>query len=117
MGELSDDIVKRYIQNCLILSVLWAFSSDCNLDDRNDFNTFISRNTNMVGYSLFDYDVDVKSGEWMKIKVEETDIESVNLFVDTVIPTIDTTRHERLLYKFLKESKPLILVGPPGTKT
>ena len=33
---------------------------------------------------------------------------------DLVIPTIDTIRHETLLYTWLNEHKPLLLCGPPG---
>ena len=34
---------------------------------------------------------------------------------DVVIPTIDTVRHEALLYTWLAEHKPLVLCGPPGS--
>ena len=34
---------------------------------------------------------------------------------DVVIPTVDTVRHESLLYTWLAEHKPLVLCGPPGS--
>lgn len=34
---------------------------------------------------------------------------------DVVIPTVDTVRHEVLLYTWLAEHKPLVLCGPPGS--
>ena len=34
---------------------------------------------------------------------------------DVVIPTIDTVRHESLLYTWLAEHKPMVLCGPPGS--
>ena len=34
---------------------------------------------------------------------------------DVVIPTLDTVRHEALLYTWLAEHKPICLCGPPGS--
>ena len=34
---------------------------------------------------------------------------------DVVVPTIDTVRHESLLYTWLADHKPMVLCGPPGS--
>lgn len=34
---------------------------------------------------------------------------------DVVVPTLDTVRHEHLLYTWLAEHKPMVLCGPPGS--
>jgi dynein heavy chain 1 len=34
---------------------------------------------------------------------------------DVVIPTVDTVRHEDVLYAWLASHKPVILCGPPGS--
>ena len=34
---------------------------------------------------------------------------------DLVVPTVDTVRHEHLLYSWLAEHKPIVLCGPPGS--
>ena len=34
---------------------------------------------------------------------------------DVVVPTVDTVRHESLLYTWLAEHKPMVLCGPPGS--
>ncbi len=34
---------------------------------------------------------------------------------DVVVPTLDTVRHESLLYTWLAEHKPIVLCGPPGS--
>jgi dynein heavy chain 1 len=34
---------------------------------------------------------------------------------DVVVPTMDTVRHEEVLYSWLSEHKPLMLCGPPGS--
>lgn len=57
-------------------------------------------------------------GEWSmwvnkvpKIEVETHKVGSP----DVVVPTLDTVRHESLLYTWLAEHRPLVLCGPPGS--
>jgi dynein heavy chain 1 len=35
--------------------------------------------------------------------------------LDIVVPTMDTVRHEEVLYSWLSKHKPLMLCGPPGS--
>jgi dynein heavy chain 1 len=56
-------------------------------------------------------------GEWESwlLKVPSIELEGNKVDAsDLVIPTIDTIRHETLLYTWLNEHKPLLLCGPPG---
>ena len=46
-----------------------------------------------------------------KIEVETHKVGSP----DVVVPTLDTVRHESLLYTWLAEHRPLLLCGPPGS--
>ena len=46
-----------------------------------------------------------------KIEVETHKVGSP----DIVVPTLDTVRHESLLYTWLAEHKPMVLCGPPGS--
>lgn len=58
------------------------------------------------------------SGEWVawQTKVPQVEVETHKVAApDVVIPTIDTVRHESLLYTWLAEHKPLVLCGPPGS--
>ena len=58
------------------------------------------------------------SGEWQPwtSKVPQVEVETHKVASpDVVIPTIDTVRHESLLYTWLAEHKPLVLCGPPGS--
>ena len=67
--------------------------------------------------SIIDFNVET-SGEWSPWadKVPQIEIESNKITnSDIVIPTIDTIRHECLLYTWLNEHKPLLLCGPPGS--
>ena len=57
-------------------------------------------------------------GEWVpwQSKVPNVEIETHKVAApDVVIPTVDTVRHEVLLYTWLAEHKPLVLCGPPGS--
>ncbi|KAI8852562.1 dynein heavy chain and region D6 of dynein motor-domain-containing protein [Chytridium lagenaria] len=68
--------------------------------------------------SVLDFDVDLTSGEWLPwhSRVPTIEIETHNVSAaDVVIPTVDTLRHEEVLYSWLSEHKPLLLCGPPGS--
>ncbi|OAV97838.1 hypothetical protein PTTG_07292 [Puccinia triticina 1-1 BBBD Race 1] len=68
--------------------------------------------------SLIDYDVPVASGDWepWKNAVPVVDIDTHQVTSsEVVIPTLDTVRHEDVLYLWLSEHKPLMLCGPPGS--
>lgn len=57
-------------------------------------------------------------GEWVPwtSKVPQVEIETHKVAAhDVVIPTVDTVRHESLLYTWLAEHKPMLLCGPPGS--
>ncbi len=58
------------------------------------------------------------AGEWVpwQSKVPQIEVETHKVAApDVVIPTVDTVRHESLLYTWLAEHKPLVLCGPPGS--
>ena len=118
---LSDEIVEKYIPKTLVLSVLWSFSGDCKLKYRCELSDFIRKSTNLqlpnTNEPLIDYEVKVETGEWTPwlAKVPQIEVENHKVASpDIVIPTIDTIRHETLLFTWLKEHKPLLLCGPPG---
>jgi len=57
-------------------------------------------------------------GEWSQwvSKVPKIEVETHKVgSPDIVVPTLDTVRHETLLYTWLAEHKPLLLCGPPGS--
>lgn len=58
------------------------------------------------------------TGEWVpwQTKVPQIEVETHKVAApDVVVPTLDTVRHEALLYTWLAEHKPLVLCGPPGS--
>lgn len=121
---LDAEQVEAFISKKLLLALVWSLTGDCPLLQRKSFGDFLSR---LVTFgvplltstsSLIDYDVSLPKGEWTEWQSQVPSIE-VNTHsitqTDVVIPTLDTIRHEDVLYSWLAEHKPLILCGPPGS--
>ncbi|KZV92126.1 dynein heavy chain protein 1 [Exidia glandulosa HHB12029] len=121
---LAAERVEQYVQKRMLISLIWAFSGDAKLDLRAQMGEFLRNRTGIdlpplpPGTSLLDYDVQVATGEWVawQSRVPVIEIESHAVTAsDVVVPTIDTVRHEEVLYSWLSEHKPLMLCGPPGS--
>lgn len=121
---LTPEIIEQYVTKRLLISIIWAFSGDAKLDLRADMGEFLRKQTGIeippmaAGASLLDYDVQVKDAKWVEwqTRVPVIDIEPHAVTAnDVVVPTIDTVRHEEVLYSWLSEHKPLMLCGPPGS--
>ncbi|KAJ8521794.1 hypothetical protein ONZ45_g1564 [Pleurotus djamor] len=121
---LAPERVEQYVTKRLLISIIWAFSGDAKLDLRADMGEFLRTRTGIdlppmaPGSSLIDYDVQVSTGEWVawQSRVPSIEIDSHAVTAsDVVVPTIDTVRHEEVLYSWLSEHKPLMLCGPPGS--
>ena len=121
---LSPENVEQYVTKRLLVNIIWAFSGDSKLDLRAEMGEFLQKQTGIdlpslpPGSSLIDYDVVISTGEWIAwhIKVPSIEIEAQAVTAsDVVVPTIDTVRHEEVLYSWLSEHKPLMLCGPPGS--
>ncbi|XP_037905377.1 dynein heavy chain, cytoplasmic isoform X4 [Hermetia illucens] len=114
--------LEQYIPKALIYSILWSFAGDAKLKVRVDLGDFLRSVTTVPlpgnqGSPIIDYEVNM-SGEWVpwsnKVPVIEVETHKVAA-PDIVVPTLDTVRHESLLYTWLAEHKPLVLCGPPGS--
>ncbi|KAH0590223.1 hypothetical protein H2248_000395 [Termitomyces sp. 'cryptogamus'] len=121
---LSPESVEQYVTKRLLVSIIWAFSGDAKLDLRAEMGDYLRKQTGIdlpplpLGSSLIDYDVQVSNGEWSawQSKVPSIEIEAHAVTAaDVVVPTMDTVRHEEVLYSWLSEHKPLMLCGPPGS--
>jgi len=121
---LSAEQVEQYVTKRFLVSIIWAFSGDARLDLRAGLGHFLSQRTGVDlppligGTSLIDFDVQIATGEWSAwaSKVPQIEIEPHTVTAsDVVVPTVDTVRHEEVLYSWLSEHKPLMLCGPPGS--
>lgn len=121
---LPADKVEAYVSRRLLLNVVWSFVGDAKLDIRAELGEQLRLTSGIEtppmqpGGSLIDYDVNVANAEWVswQSRVPTIEVETHSITsADVVIPTIDTVRHEEVLYNWLAEHKPLILCGPPGS--
>ncbi|KAF2672450.1 cytoplasmic dynein-like protein 1 heavy chain 1 [Microthyrium microscopicum] len=121
---LEDEQIRTYISKKLLLSLIWSLTGDCPLADRKAFGDSIAGSAAIdlptigADNSIIDYDVVLPRSEWEPWQNQVTGIEVDTHSVtdaDVVIPTLDTVRHEDILYSWLAEHKPLILCGPPGS--
>ncbi|MCJ1316193.1 hypothetical protein MMC15_001513 [Xylographa vitiligo] len=116
--------IESFISKKMLLALIWAFTGDCPLVQRKLFGEYISGlvtfDTPLLSEasSLIDYDVVLPKADWTPwqshVPAIEVNTHSITQ-TDVVIPTLDTVRHEDVLYSWLAEHKPLILCGPPGS--
>ncbi|BGP05267.1 dynein heavy chain [Rhodotorula toruloides] len=121
---LQGDSVEAYTLKRLLLGLVWAFTGDSKLDTRAKMGDFLRNQSGLdfpplgPGGSLIDFDVQVSTGDWVSWQDSVPTIEVETQAVtspDVVIPTMDTARHEEVLYSWLSEHRPLLLCGPPGS--
>ncbi|KAJ9480171.1 Dynein heavy chain, cytoplasmic [Pseudozyma hubeiensis] len=123
---LGAEQIEAYTTRRLLVALVWAFTGDAKLDVRAEMGEYLRNHTGVdlpplgPGASLIDYDVgfagqSVEWSSWLsKVPTIEVDTAAVSS-ADVVVPTIDTVRHEDVLYSWLSEHKPLMLCGPPGS--
>ncbi|KAI9896991.1 hypothetical protein N3K66_008013 [Trichothecium roseum] len=121
---LDPEQIESYVSKKLLLALVWAFTGDCPLNDRKLFGDDVCGLANFGSppldgtSSLIDFDVTLPRGEWSswqnQVPTIEVNTHSITQ-TDVVIPTLDTVRHEDVLYSWLAEHKPLLLCGPPGS--
>ena len=121
---LNNDQMEVYLSKKVPLAAVWSFTGDCPLADRKTFGDYLAGLMTLdmpvltEQASLIDYDVSLPDGSWAswqdQVPTIEVNTHSITQ-TDLVIPTLDTVRHEDVLYSFLAEHKPLLLCGPPGS--
>lgn len=121
---LEDEKMEAYVSKKLLLALVWALVGDCPLSERKQFGDLIAGLTDVElpplneMSSLIDFDVKPDKSDWdmwqNQVPTMEVNTHSI-IQTDVVIPTLDTVRHEDVLYSWLAEHKPLLLCGPPGS--
>ncbi|KAJ9300682.1 hypothetical protein DTO271G3_1846 [Paecilomyces variotii] len=121
---LDPEQIESYISKKLLLALVWSLTGDCPLGDRKAFGEYVTAFSTIdpppLGEvsSLIDYDVTLPKAEWTtwQSQVPSVEINTHSITqTDVIIPTLDTVRHEDVLYSWLAEHKPLLLCGPPGS--
>jgi dynein heavy chain 1 len=110
----------------LLLDLVWSLTGDASGNERARLAQFLQENSRIQlpadlqrsDISIIDFDLDLASGKWLswqdRVPTIEIETHAVSAS-EVVIPTIDTVRHEEVLYSWIVERKPLILCGPPGS--
>ncbi|KAM7195585.1 Dynein heavy chain, N-terminal region 1 domain containing protein [Rhypophila sp. PSN 637] len=121
---LDPEQVEAYVSKKLLLALVWALTGDCPLLDRKAFGDKVAGLASFGSppldgtSSLIDFNVTLPQAQWSpwqnQVPTIEINTHSVTQ-TDVVIPTLDTVRHEDVLYSWLAEHKPLLLCGPPGS--
>ena len=121
---LPADRIEAYVHRRFLLNLIWSLTGDSTLEVRAELGGYLAQHSGIEtppmnpDSSLIDFDVDVATASWVpwQSQVPTVDVETHAITsADIVIPTIDTVRHEEVLYSWLAEHKPLILCGPPGS--
>ncbi|KAI9031438.1 dynein heavy chain [Hyaloraphidium curvatum] len=116
--------LELYVTKRFVSALAWSFAGDAKAEVRTAIADFIRDSTTLdfpgatAGQSIFDFDVNISTGEWVawQSRVPTVEIETHQVAsADVVIPTVDTVRHEDIIYSWLSEHKPLIMCGPPGS--
>ena len=109
------DQVEKYVSKCLVHAILWSFTGDAKMKVRNMMGDFVRSATTIPlppsgnSVPILDFEVSI-SGEWMpwSAKVPQMEVETHKVASpDVVVPTLDTVRHEALLYTWLADHKPM----------
>ncbi|XP_065684969.1 cytoplasmic dynein 1 heavy chain 1 isoform X1 [Hydra vulgaris] len=118
---MSSEQFESYVPKYLVYALVWCMAGDSKLSIRQELSDYIHKLTTIPLPSsqsvIIDYEVTM-NGDWVpwSNKVPHIEIETHKVASpDVVVPTLDTVRHESLLYTWLAEHKPLLLCGPPGS--
>lgn len=118
------DHLEAYVTKRFASALVWSFAGDAKAEVRAAIADFVRDSTTLdfpgggVGQNIIDYDINLTTGEWVswQSRVPTVEIETHQVTsADVVIPTVDTVRHEEVIYSWLSEHKPLIMCGPPGS--
>lgn len=115
------DQMESFVSKSLVNGIIWSMAGDGPSAVRMQMSDFMRQVTTIPlpppGVPIIDYEVTV-TGEWQpwvnKVPVIEVESHKINT-MDVVVPTLDTVRHEALLYTWLAEHRPMVLCGPPGS--
>jgi len=118
-----EDQISSFMTKWLAVSICWGFGGSLPLDQRADFSDKLTTLTRDIDFppiennlSLLDYEVKLGENVWSpwKKKVPNVEIDGKG-GEDVVVPTVDTVRHQEILFSWISEHRPFILCGPPGS--
>lgn len=107
----SQQDVVAYLTKASMLALTWAVAGDCSLADKEEFAQHLEE-----GFVCIDHTIALPSASWRPWGLHTPDLQPLDVMrADTVVPTLDTVRHEELIFALLNEHEPMVLCGPPGS--
>lgn len=114
---------KVYAGKISILALIWAFAGDCSTEERFQFQKQIATFGDLAFVDfpdgdILDYEIGYPEAQWVPIasKVETLNLQPQEITNPNIlVPTVDTLKHENLIYGMIQEHRTLILCGPPGS--
>lgn len=111
--------LESYLQHSFYIHMAWSLGGNLDQTSRKKLGQFIQHAAALaIDGSIFDYDTSLVNSSWItwKSQVPLMNVDPKSIFrQDIVVPTIDTLRHEKILYSWLAEHRSVILCGPPGS--
>jgi dynein heavy chain 1 len=125
MSLLESDLSLLQLENFLkqqfYLHLAWSFGGGLLSSQKRELSKQITKLFSIPiddTMTLYDYDTSLPNGTWIpwKSQVPTMNLDQQSLTRhDVVVPTIDTLRHEKIIYSWLAEHRSVILCGPPGS--
>jgi dynein heavy chain len=123
-----DKISSKCLQGSIILSVIWTIGGTLTDNYRSAFNSamhnlFLAKPSQIkleislpddVYYQYFDTDT-LQWKPWTSILPDNYEIAPDTKYDSILVPTLDTARYTFILQMLVRNSKPVLFVGPTGT--
>ncbi|KAG7885719.1 hypothetical protein KL938_000751 [Ogataea parapolymorpha] len=115
---VQEDLVP-YVAHSALHSLIWSFAGDLSLENREKFCSYVQTLPGLAQFSIPDMlysDISMVDYTWSPCDIEESDLEPHMITrPDIVIPTLDTSVHENLIFSLVGKHETVILCGPPGS--
>ncbi|KAJ2996813.1 hypothetical protein HDV02_006191 [Globomyces sp. JEL0801] len=112
--------LESFVLKSFFIHTAWSLGGGLKLEQRKLLSQCMAKQlgADFLDDTVFDLDTELLTTTWIPWKsvVPSIDIEPHNIARhDIVIPTLDTLRHEKIIYSWLAEHRSVILCGPPGS--
>ncbi|XP_049850938.1 dynein heavy chain, cytoplasmic-like [Schistocerca gregaria] len=107
---------RKYLENWVVYSLLWGIGASMSLSCLEEYSDFLQATSGVscaLG-SLLNGFVDATDGEWHSWSERLSGARGEEL-AGQMIPTVETVRRASVIEHRLREHRPLVLCGPPGS--
>ncbi|CCW66307.1 unnamed protein product [Phytomonas sp. Hart1] len=117
---ITELLLTKSANHILEYAVFWSLGASMDYAHRSKLAMHLGLTPYLDGQvrDISDVEVNYLNGEWKAVQDRIGQVEIIAGQVgtsDTVIPTVDTYRHENLLLAWLNTGRSAILCGPPGS--